>query len=59
MPKNPLANETTPTLLQHAITRSMVRVGTVPLDRAKREDSLILLIIGYAACQWCHVMDTV
>ena len=27
------------------------------MRRAKEEDRLILLSIGYAACHWCHVME--
>jgi len=31
--------------------------GDTALSRAKKEDKLILLSIGYAACHWCHVME--
>ncbi len=27
------------------------------LDRARRENRLIFLSIGYASCHWCHVME--
>ncbi len=31
--------------------------GTEALERAEREQKLILVSIGYAACHWCHVME--
>ena len=54
---NPLSNETSPYLLQHA--RNPVYWypwGKTALQKAKTEDKPILLSIGYAACHWCHVM---
>ncbi|MEJ2240382.1 MAG: thioredoxin domain-containing protein, partial [Gemmatimonadales bacterium] len=55
---NRLVDETSPYLLQHAHNP----VDWYPwcdeaLERAKEEDHLILLSIGYAACHWCHVME--
>ena len=55
---NRLINETSPYLLQHA--RNPVdwyAWGPEALERAKKEDKLILLSIGYSACHWCHVME--
>ncbi len=54
---NRLAGETSPYLLQHADNP----VDWHPwceeaLTLAKREDTPILLSIGYSACHWCHVM---
>ncbi len=54
---NRLAGETSPYLLQHARNP----VDWYPwcreaLERARREDKLILLSVGYSACHWCHVM---
>ncbi|EPG73085.1 PF03190 family protein [Leptospira fainei serovar Hurstbridge str. BUT 6] len=56
--QNRLASEKSPYLLQHA---------TNPVDwfpwskeafvKAKEEDKLIFLSIGYATCHWCHVME--
>jgi uncharacterized protein YyaL (SSP411 family) len=31
--------------------------GPEAIERAKKEDKLILLSIGYSACHWCHVME--
>ncbi len=31
--------------------------GEEALAKAKNEDKLILVSIGYAACHWCHVME--
>jgi uncharacterized protein len=31
--------------------------GSEALERAKVENKLILVSIGYAACHWCHVME--
>ena len=55
---NRLAHETSPYLLQHAENP----VDWFPwcdeaLSRARRENKLIFLSIGYAACHWCHVME--
>jgi len=55
---NRLIDETSPYLLQHAHNP----VDWYPwcdeaLQRARAEDKLILLSIGYSACHWCHVME--
>ena len=55
---NRLIQETSPYLLQHAHNPvDWYPWGSEALDRAKGEDRLILLSIGYAACHWCHVME--
>ncbi len=55
---NRLIHETSPYLLQHAHNPvDWYAWGSEALDRSKREDRLILLSIGYAACHWCHVME--
>jgi uncharacterized protein YyaL (SSP411 family)/aryl-alcohol dehydrogenase-like predicted oxidoreductase len=55
---NRLIQETSPYLLQHAHNPvDWYPWGTEALDRARREDKLILLSIGYSACHWCHVME--
>jgi uncharacterized protein len=54
---NRLAHETSPYLLQHADNPvDWYPWGTEALERARREQTPILLSIGYAACHWCHVM---
>src|SRR5205823_5240711 len=51
-------NETSPYLLQHAHNPvDWYGWGAEALDRAAKEDKLILLSIGYSACHWCHVME--
>ena len=55
---NRLARETSPYLLQHAHNPvDWYAWGDEALDRAKRENKLILISIGYSACHWCHVME--
>ena len=55
---NRLINETSPYLLQHAENPvEWYPWGTEALDRAAKENKLILLSIGYSACHWCHVME--
>src|SRR5512144_2776029 len=57
MPRNLLAEETSPYLLQHKHNPVHWRPwGQAALDEARRLDRPILLSIGYAACHWCHVM---
>lgn len=54
---NRLANETSPYLLQHADNPvEWYPWGEEALQRAREEDRVILLSIGYSACHWCHVM---
>ena len=31
--------------------------GDEALERAKKENKLIFLSVGYATCYWCHVME--
>ena len=55
---NRLAEETSPYLLQHAGNPvDWYPWGTEALSKARDEDKLIFLSIGYAACHWCHVME--
>jgi uncharacterized protein YyaL (SSP411 family) len=56
--KNKLANETSPYLLQHASNPvNWYPWGNEALDKAKAENKLMIISIGYAACHWCHVME--
>ncbi|MGQ0384831.1 MAG: thioredoxin domain-containing protein [Gammaproteobacteria bacterium] len=56
-PKNRLAAETSPYLLQHADNPvQWFPWGDEAIARARAEDRPILLSIGYSACHWCHVM---
>jgi uncharacterized protein YyaL (SSP411 family) len=55
---NRLIEETSPYLLQHAHNPvDWYPWGEEALGRAKVEQRMILLSIGYAACHWCHVME--
>ncbi len=56
-PRNRLANETSPYLLQHAANPvEWYPWGPDAIARATELDRPILLSIGYSACHWCHVM---
>lgn len=55
---NTLINETSPYLLQHAHNPvDWMPWGEEALQKAKREDKMLLISIGYSACHWCHVME--
>ncbi|MGB5820608.1 MAG: thioredoxin domain-containing protein [Saonia sp.] len=55
---NALINETSPYLLQHAHNPVNWQAWSPELlERAKNENKLLLISIGYAACHWCHVME--
>ena len=55
---NRLIHETSPYLLQHAHNPvDWYPWGSEALERARQEEKLILLSIGYSACHWCHVME--
>jgi len=55
---NHLANSTSPYLLQHANNPvNWYPWGAEALKKAKDENKLILVSIGYSACHWCHVME--
>jgi uncharacterized protein YyaL (SSP411 family) len=55
---NALVHQSSPYLLQHAHNP----VDWVPwsddvFKRAKDENKLVLISIGYSSCHWCHVME--
>ena len=55
---NHLIHESSPYLLQHAHNPvNWYPWGKEALDKAKKENKLIIISIGYAACHWCHVME--
>jgi uncharacterized protein YyaL (SSP411 family) len=57
MPRNHLANATSPYLLQHADNPvDWYPWGREALNLARESGKPILLSIGYSACHWCHVM---
>lgn len=60
MPKfnNSLINETSPYLLQHAHNPvNWYAWHNKTLTLAKKNNTLIIISVGYAACHWCHVME--
>jgi uncharacterized protein YyaL (SSP411 family) len=55
---NRLANSASPYLLQHAHNPvDWYPWGAEALQKARNENKLILVSIGYSACHWCHVME--
>lgn len=55
---NKLIGSTSPYLLQHAHNPvNWYPWGNEALERAKAENKLILVSVGYSACHWCHVME--
>ena len=55
---NRLASESSPYLLQHAMNPvDWYPWGQEAFDKAERENKLVFLSVGYAACHWCHVME--
>ncbi|MEQ8703734.1 MAG: thioredoxin domain-containing protein [Phaeodactylibacter sp.] len=55
---NALVNESSPYLLQHAHNPvNWYPWGEEALKKAKEEDKLLVISVGYAACHWCHVME--
>jgi len=55
---NKLINESSPYLLQHAHNPvDWYPWGDEALAKAKAEDKMIIISVGYAACHWCHVME--
>lgn len=55
---NKLQNETSPYLKQHANNPvHWYPWGQEALNKAKEENKLIIISVGYSACHWCHVME--
>ncbi|QNN40287.1 thioredoxin domain-containing protein [Pedobacter roseus] len=55
---NNLIHASSPYLLQHAHNPvNWYEWGQEALAKAKAENKLILVSIGYSACHWCHVME--
>ena len=55
---NNLADESSPYLLQHAHNPvNWYPWGEEALDKAKKEQKMLVISVGYAACHWCHVME--
>lgn len=55
---NALVHESSPYLLQHAHNPvNWYPWGEEALSLAKKQNKLLIISIGYAACHWCHVME--
>jgi hypothetical protein len=55
---NALIHSTSPYLLQHAHNPvDWYPWGPEALNKAKEENKMLLISVGYAACHWCHVME--
>ncbi len=58
MHTNELIHEDSPYLLQHAHNPvNWMAWSDKALAKAKEENKLIFLSIGYSTCHWCHVME--
>lgn len=55
---NRLKSEKSPYLLHHAYNPvDWFPWGQEAFDKARKENKLIFLSIGYSTCYWCHVME--
>lgn len=55
---NALIHETSPYLLQHAHNPvNWYPWGEAALEKAAKDNKLLIISVGYAACHWCHVME--
>src|SRR6202011_3581109 len=55
---NHLINEKSPYLLQHAHNPvDWYPWGEEAFAKAKKENKVIFLSVGYSTCHWCHVME--
>lgn len=55
---NALINESSPYLLQHAYNPvNWFPWGDEALEKANKENKLLIISIGYSSCHWCHVME--
>ncbi len=55
---NRLIHESSPYLLQHAHNPvDWFSWCDEAFEKAKKENKLVLISIGYSACHWCHVME--
>lgn len=55
---NRLIHEKSPYLLQHAYNPvDWYPWGVEAFEKAKAEDKIVFVSIGYSTCHWCHVME--
>ena len=56
--ENRVANAQLPCLQQHADNSvGWYPWGNEAIEKANRENKVVLLSIGYSTCHWCHVMN--
>lgn len=56
--KNSLDNHSSPYLALHGDDPvDWVEFGAAAIEKAKKENKLMLISVGYYACHWCHVMQ--
>ena len=57
-PRNRLARETSPYLLQHAGNPvDWYPWGEEAFQKAREEGRPVFLSVGYSTCHWCHVVE--
>lgn len=57
-PTNHLLGQSSPYLLQHVYNPvDWYPWGEEALQKAKDENKLMIISVGYSACHWCHVME--
>ena len=55
---NELIHATSPYLLQHAYNPvNWYPWGEEALKKARDENKLLIISVGYSSCHWCHVME--
>jgi uncharacterized protein len=55
---NSLIHASSPYLLQHAYNPvQWYEWNEISLKKAKDENKLLIVSVGYSACHWCHVME--
>lgn len=55
---NALIHESSPYLLQHAHNPvDWLPWSDAAFEKAKAENKMVLVSVGYSACHWCHVME--
>lgn len=55
---NELIHESSPYLLQHAHNPvNWYPWGEKALKKAREENKMLIISIGYSSCHWCHVME--
>ena len=57
---NHLAGESSPYLLQHMYNPvDWYPWGEAAFEKARNEQKMLIISIGYASCHWCHVLKSI